>query len=175
MGKRVEEVLAPMAEKRVLAGVITSHSSEFPIRKWITVTAECALMVKALAIWPWLVIGTLVGTALLITLPIGAAIWWITLFLSRSSARLEVRQLPTIQEGSLLADNHAAPLSFPNESYGCRAELPPHFLSRKGAVQPFKSDISHVRVSSRDPMGNEIREMLLRHGRCFSSCALAVC
>lgn len=49
--------------------------------------ADC----QALLIWPWLVVGTLVGTALLITLPIGAAVWWITLFLSRSSARLEVR------------------------------------------------------------------------------------
>ncbi|WVN87054.1 uncharacterized protein L203_102230 [Cryptococcus depauperatus CBS 7841] len=44
----------------------------------------------ALLVWPLLVAGTLAGTALLITLPIGAAVWWLTLFISRSAARLEI-------------------------------------------------------------------------------------
>ncbi|KIR60258.1 hypothetical protein I312_104194 [Cryptococcus bacillisporus CA1280] len=43
----------------------------------------------ALLVWPPLLVGTLAGTALLITLPIGAAVWWITLFIARSAARLE--------------------------------------------------------------------------------------
>ncbi|WWC73409.1 uncharacterized protein I206_107376 [Kwoniella pini CBS 10737] len=43
----------------------------------------------ALLVWPFLVAGTLAGTVLLITLPIGAAVWWLTLFISRSAARLE--------------------------------------------------------------------------------------
>ncbi|WRT69395.1 uncharacterized protein IL334_006379 [Kwoniella shivajii] len=43
----------------------------------------------ALFVWPFLVAGTLAGTALLITLPLGAAVWWLTLFISRSAARLE--------------------------------------------------------------------------------------
>ncbi|WVQ75286.1 hypothetical protein IAR50_004900 [Cryptococcus sp. DSM 104548] len=43
----------------------------------------------ALMVWPWLLIGTLVGTALLITLPLGAMVWWLTLFIARSAARLE--------------------------------------------------------------------------------------
>ncbi|OWT39200.1 hypothetical protein C362_02790 [Cryptococcus neoformans Bt1] len=43
----------------------------------------------ALLVWPPLVVGTLAGTALLITLPIGAVVWWITLFIARSAARLE--------------------------------------------------------------------------------------
>ena len=41
--------------------------------------------------WPPLLVGTLAGTALLITLPIGAAVWWLTLIIARSAARLEVR------------------------------------------------------------------------------------
>ncbi|WWC95282.1 hypothetical protein V866_002141 [Kwoniella sp. B9012] len=43
----------------------------------------------ALLVWPFLVAGTLAGTVLLITLPLGAAVWWLTLFISRSAARLE--------------------------------------------------------------------------------------
>ncbi|WVQ79485.1 hypothetical protein IAT38_001584 [Cryptococcus sp. DSM 104549] len=43
----------------------------------------------ALVVWPPLLAGTLAGTVLLITLPIGAAVWWLTLFISRSAARLE--------------------------------------------------------------------------------------
>ncbi|KAK8870124.1 hypothetical protein IAR55_000694 [Kwoniella newhampshirensis] len=43
----------------------------------------------ALFVWPPLLVGTLAGTALLITVPIGAAVWWLTLFISRSAARLE--------------------------------------------------------------------------------------
>ncbi|WWC93101.1 uncharacterized protein L201_008067 [Kwoniella dendrophila CBS 6074] len=43
----------------------------------------------ALFVWPFLVAGTLAGTVLLITLPLGAAVWWLTLFISRSAARLE--------------------------------------------------------------------------------------
>lgn len=45
----------------------------------------------ALAVWPLLVAGTLAGTALLITLPLGAVVWWLTLILSRTWARLELR------------------------------------------------------------------------------------
>ena len=45
---------------------------------------------QALLVWPPLLVGTLVGTALLITLPLGAAVWWITLFISRWAARMEV-------------------------------------------------------------------------------------
>ncbi|ORX38073.1 hypothetical protein BD324DRAFT_624406 [Kockovaella imperatae] len=44
----------------------------------------------ALLVWPFLLAGTLAGTALLITLPLGAAVWWLTLFLARSAARLEI-------------------------------------------------------------------------------------
>lgn len=40
--------------------------------------------------------GTLVGTILLITLPIGVVIWWLTLFIARSAARLEVRQFSSL-------------------------------------------------------------------------------
>lgn len=48
--------------------------------------------------WPPLLVGTLAGTALLITLPIGAAVWWLTLIIARSAARLEVRSfLPLLQ------------------------------------------------------------------------------
>ncbi|ODO07130.1 hypothetical protein I350_04500 [Cryptococcus amylolentus CBS 6273] len=43
----------------------------------------------ALLVWPWLLVGTLAGTALLITLPLGAIVWWLTLIISRSAARLE--------------------------------------------------------------------------------------
>ncbi|CAD6591338.1 MAG: hypothetical protein TREMPRED_006073, partial [Tremellales sp. Tagirdzhanova-0007] len=43
----------------------------------------------ALLVWPPLVAGTLAGTALLITLPIGAAIWWLVLIISRSAAHFE--------------------------------------------------------------------------------------
>lgn len=46
--------------------------------------------VQALLVWPPLLVGTLVGTALLITLPIGAVVWWLTLFIARSAARFEV-------------------------------------------------------------------------------------
>ncbi|WOO84787.1 uncharacterized protein LOC62_06G008299 [Vanrija pseudolonga] len=45
----------------------------------------------ALALWPPLLVGTLVGTALLITLPIGAVFWWLTLVLARWAARVELR------------------------------------------------------------------------------------
>ncbi|WVF68876.1 hypothetical protein IAT40_003649 [Kwoniella sp. CBS 6097] len=55
----------------------------------------------ALFVWPFLVAGTLAGTALLITLPIGAAVWWLTLFISRSAARLE----------TIMQLHHHSPLS----------------------------------------------------------------
>ncbi|KAL1407659.1 hypothetical protein Q8F55_007092 [Vanrija albida] len=45
----------------------------------------------ALALWPLLLAGTLVGTALLITLPLGAVLWWLTLLLARWAARVELR------------------------------------------------------------------------------------
>jgi hypothetical protein len=79
-----------MAKEGVLAGDSSPRPAEFPICEYFGYKIERSANQKALLIWPWLVVGTLVGTALLITLPIGAAIWWITLFLSRSSARLEV-------------------------------------------------------------------------------------
>lgn len=83
-----------MDEKAILEPCLTSHSPELPFRESIA-TSEFDSITdqQALLVWPWLVIGTLVGTALLITLPIGAAVWWITLFLSRSAARLEVCDL----------------------------------------------------------------------------------
>ncbi|KAL7424856.1 hypothetical protein Q5752_000541 [Cryptotrichosporon argae] len=43
----------------------------------------------ALLVWPPLLAGTLAGTALLITLPIGAVVWWLTLIIARSAARFE--------------------------------------------------------------------------------------
>lgn len=43
--------------------------------------------------WPFLLVGTLAGTALLITLPLGVIVWWLTLILARSAARLEVGHL----------------------------------------------------------------------------------
>lgn len=45
---------------------------------------------QALLVWPFLLVGTLVGTALLITLPLGVAVWWLTLIIARSAAKLEV-------------------------------------------------------------------------------------
>jgi hypothetical protein len=45
---------------------------------------------QVLLLWPLLVVGTLTGTVLLITLPLGALIWFITLILARSACRLEV-------------------------------------------------------------------------------------
>lgn len=57
----------------------------------ITVNSAASLhTAKALLVWPFLVVGTVAGTALLITLPLGAAVWWLTLILARSAARLEV-------------------------------------------------------------------------------------
>lgn len=53
--------------------------------------AHVADQTQALFVWPPLLVGTLVGTVLLITLPLGAAVWWLTLIIARSAARLEVR------------------------------------------------------------------------------------
>jgi hypothetical protein len=44
-----------------------------------------------LVLWPILIAGTLVGTVLLITLPLGALVWFLVLILARSFCRLEVR------------------------------------------------------------------------------------
>ncbi|KAI9631761.1 uncharacterized protein MKK02DRAFT_35587 [Dioszegia hungarica] len=55
----------------------------------------------ALLIWPFLFAGTVAGTALLITLPIGAAVWWLTLILARTAARVEI----------MMQTHHHAPLS----------------------------------------------------------------
>jgi len=41
-------------------------------------------------VWPFLVAGTLAGTALLVVLPLGALVWLLTLLLSRSVSRLEI-------------------------------------------------------------------------------------
>lgn len=43
-----------------------------------------------LLLWPPLLVGTLVGTALLITLPVGAVVWWLTLIIARWGAREEL-------------------------------------------------------------------------------------
>jgi len=40
-------------------------------------------------VWPPLLVGVLAGTALLITLPIGAVFWWLTLIIARWAAREE--------------------------------------------------------------------------------------
>lgn len=48
---------------------------------------------QAVLLWPLLVAGTLTGTVLLITLPLGALIWFLTLILARSACRLEVGTL----------------------------------------------------------------------------------
>ncbi|KAJ9107297.1 hypothetical protein QFC21_000747 [Naganishia friedmannii] len=47
--------------------------------------------IQVLLLWPLLVVGTLTGTVLLITLPLGALIWFITLILARSACRLELK------------------------------------------------------------------------------------
>lgn len=44
-----------------------------------------------LALWPLLLTGTLVGTALLVTLPLGAVFWFATLILARAAAAVETR------------------------------------------------------------------------------------
>lgn len=44
-----------------------------------------------LALWPLLLAGTIVGTALLVTLPLGAVFWFATLLLARAGAALETR------------------------------------------------------------------------------------
>lgn len=44
-----------------------------------------------LLVWPPLLVGTLAGTVLLITLPIGAVVWWLTLMIARWAAREELR------------------------------------------------------------------------------------
>jgi hypothetical protein len=43
-----------------------------------------------LILWPILIAGTLVGTVLLITLPLGAMVWFLVLIISRSACRAEV-------------------------------------------------------------------------------------
>ncbi|KAJ9109504.1 hypothetical protein QFC20_003248 [Naganishia adeliensis] len=45
----------------------------------------------AILLWPILVVGTVTGTILLITLPLGALVWFITLILARSACRLELK------------------------------------------------------------------------------------
>ncbi|CAK9781358.1 hypothetical protein CC85DRAFT_155845 [Cutaneotrichosporon oleaginosum] len=44
-----------------------------------------------LILWPPLLVGTAAGTALLLTLPLGAVVWWLTLLLARWAATLELR------------------------------------------------------------------------------------
>lgn len=44
-----------------------------------------------MALWPLLLTGTLVGTALLVTLPLGAVFWFATLILARAAAAVETR------------------------------------------------------------------------------------
>ncbi|ORY35021.1 hypothetical protein BCR39DRAFT_516204 [Naematelia encephala] len=65
---------SPMGDKRYWRAMLHLWLLNFPI---------------ALLVWPFLVAGTLAGTALLITLPIGVTVWWLTLIISRSAARLE--------------------------------------------------------------------------------------
>ena len=43
-----------------------------------------------LVLWPILIAGTLVGTVLLITLPLGAMVWFLVLIIARSACRAEV-------------------------------------------------------------------------------------
>ncbi|KAG7580132.1 hypothetical protein FFLO_00103 [Filobasidium floriforme] len=43
-----------------------------------------------LVLWPILIAGTLVGTVLLITLPLGAMVWFLVLILARSACRAEI-------------------------------------------------------------------------------------
>lgn len=57
----------------------------------VGITANAAS--QAILLWPILVVGTVTGTILLITLPLGALVWFITLILARSACRLEVRLL----------------------------------------------------------------------------------
>ncbi|WVR08317.1 hypothetical protein IAU60_005370 [Kwoniella sp. DSM 27419] len=86
----------------------------------------------ALFVWPPLLAGTLAGTALLITLPIGAAVWWLTLFISRSAARLE----------TIMQLHHHKPLS---------PTLPPpiyhpifyRLLPRSTSTTPLASPTAH--------------------------------
>lgn len=44
-----------------------------------------------LLVWPPLLVGTLAGTVLLVTLPIGAVLWWLTLIIARWAAQEELK------------------------------------------------------------------------------------
>jgi hypothetical protein len=48
-----------------------------------------------LVLWPILIAGTLVGTVLLITLPLGAMVWFLVLILARSACRAEASLVMT--------------------------------------------------------------------------------
>jgi hypothetical protein len=79
---------------------------------------ETADLHQALILWPPLLVGTLVGTATLIVLPVGISFWWLTLYITRSAARLEVsppisrirtHSLPPPQ--TIVQIHHHSPLS----------------------------------------------------------------
>lgn len=52
--------------------------------------------------WPLLLVGSLVGTVLLITLPIGVVVWWLTLIIARWAAREEIK----LQKGYHLGSDY---------------------------------------------------------------------
>lgn len=62
-------------------------------------------------LWPILVAGTLSGTILLITLPLGVLIWFLLLLISRSACRLELAMQLTFH-GPLRSDV-SRPVYFP--------------------------------------------------------------
>jgi hypothetical protein len=65
-----------------------------PLKKMASYRPLLHLMVInfpfALAVWIYLFVGTLVGTTLLLTLPLGAVVWWLTLIGSRTFANTEL-------------------------------------------------------------------------------------
>ncbi|RXK38006.1 hypothetical protein M231_04675 [Tremella mesenterica] len=112
----------------------------------------------ALFVWPFLVAGTLAGTALLITLPIGAAVWWLTLFISRSAARLEM----------IMQLHHHSPLdeTSPTPTYH------PIFYRIKERSTPASPVSPRAPTSPRDVGSEDPMEVVWEEG--FMKCSYAM-
>ena len=99
-----------------------------------------------LVLWPILIAGTLVGTVLLITLPLGAMVWFLVLILARSACRAEVslRSATTMctsdsilreNASGVFTDRYAALLSFATPQQYSQARLLYNLQARQGRTR----------------------------------------
>jgi hypothetical protein len=78
LGSRIRKYFRPLFRRKYYKALFHLCILNFPF---------------ALIVWIYLFVGTLVGTTLLLSLPLGAMIWWLTLLGSRAFRNAEVRTL----------------------------------------------------------------------------------